>query len=82
MNIYFLTPNDEVGFVTANWQAHTRFIIRAETDENARQMAAKESGFTIWENPKIVSSIPLTHEGDAGILLADFKNGYNRLLVK
>lgn len=61
------------------------FVVRAETEKEARQFIGKEAGDEtrngspgggerpdVWTNPKFSSCVELTAEGDKGIIIRDF----------
>lgn len=82
MNIYILSPRDEQAFTAENWDIQTRYMIRAETEIRARQLAAENSGFCLWNNVDLVTCTPLTLSGEEAILLTEKKVGYNKSLSK
>ena len=54
------------------------FVVRAETEEDARQIAQSQSGDeskdkpTPWLNPKLSTCSEVTVEGESGVILKDF----------
>jgi hypothetical protein len=54
------------------------FIIRAETEEEARRFAAQQKGDegeAVWLNPALTSCSELTADGEPGVILRDFLCG-------
>ena len=82
MNLYLLRPVDESEFASGNWDVHLKFIVRAATEEQARQLAERESGFKFWNNPELISCTPLTDGEEEGILFSEKKLGFNKYLSK
>jgi hypothetical protein len=64
------------------WDAYSGFVVRAETEEDARKLANKESqkpdrGYEgpIWEDHQKTSCKQLIDEGEPGVILDDFMAG-------
>lgn len=66
-----------VDMTFGDYDAYYGFVIRAESEEIAREMASKEErdrpGF--WKNPALSICEELLPEGEGGILLDDFHAG-------
>lgn len=72
MKLWLLDRREE-----CDWDEVACFVIRAETEEQARMMANEESSDEgkIWAEPDKVKCSELLPEGDAGIVVRDFKPG-------
>lgn len=58
------------------------FVVRAETEEDARKLASEDGGDEVgesngqaWLNPKYSTCIELVADGEAGEILWDFHHG-------
>lgn len=62
----------------ANYDAAHGFVVRAESAEDAREIAAEncgDEGRDIWKDPARSTSQALLHHGERGIVLTDFNAG-------
>lgn len=53
------------------------FIVRAETEQQARELAAEQAGDegrNAWLDPDYSTCMVLTDTGEAGVILRDFKD--------
>ncbi len=61
-----------------DWAEYEGFVVRAETEEGARALAAAEAGDegpSIWHDPRRSHCDPLPVRGQCGVVLSAFKNG-------
>lgn len=82
MTLFHLCPVDEDAFRSSNMEVHLRFLINAESEERARELASRESGFTFWTNKDVTLCTPLTGDEKEGTLFSEKKTGYNKSLSK
>lgn len=86
MKLWILRPIDATVSIVINdlkvkqwtWDCAYGFVVRAETESEARTFAGKEAGdeeATPWLDPKLTSCEVLTFEGEAGVVLRDFLAG-------
>lgn len=75
MKLWLLKRTDEVG-----WDQGRAFVVRAETEAEARQLASNEAGdyrepTDKWADPSFSTCTELTSDGAPEIILEDFKAG-------
>ena len=77
MKLWLLEPVDEDPF---GYDCAHGFVIRAKTEEQARQLAhenggdeSRPRGGKPWLDPKYTSCVLLTAKGDAGVVLEDYQ---------
>jgi hypothetical protein len=59
------------------------FVVRAKTEAEAREFAHQSAAYenkeivdvSPWLDPDYSSCVPLTHKGDNGVILADYRAG-------
>lgn len=87
MKLWILKPHD--GLIYGNpyppktspwysiWDCSHGMIVRANTEEQARQIASDhhgDEGAHAWIDPKYSTCVELPAEGDPGLILLDFCN--------
>ena len=71
MKLWIIRRLDHVGY-----DEHDAFVVRAETEDEARIFASKEGYGWDWSVPTQCSTcVELTYEGVAGIVLGSFNAG-------
>lgn len=84
MKLWLLSPAENLDRENDPWyhnpyDAFHGFVIRAETEEEARSLAFvgdEERMFgNPWINPEYTTCIELLPEGEAGIVLSDYNAG-------
>jgi hypothetical protein len=83
VKLYELRPLDGLNVDDSPWlpfyEKSFGFIIRAETEKQARQIATEMSGKETrknkdaWLNPNLSSCNELLPDGEAGFIMRDFK---------
>ena len=81
MKLWLLRPNDDLPSNDDPWHPWFDkcfgFVVRAESDQEARQYAHEEAGDektdkgSPWLNPKYSTCEELTHSGDSGVIIKD-----------
>lgn len=87
MKLWLLRPLDaESGPWNPWYDKAFGFVVRADTEADARALAAKDAGdeadgedfeplpVNPWQDPALASCVELAHEGDAGVIIMDFKS--------
>lgn len=77
MKLFLLKPIDE-GDKIFWYDCNHGFVIRAESEGEAREIASKnhaDEGSEVWLNTERVSCEKITNEGEPGIVLCDFVAG-------
>lgn len=72
MNLYILYRDDW------DWDCASGFVIRAECEEEAREIAAANSGdegASVWTDWRLSKCEILQPDGEAGIIMRDFCEG-------
>ena len=80
MRLWILQPRDDLG--DANpwdpwFDKAFGFVVRAETEQDARLLAQEKSGdevreFSAWMDARFSTCLPLEQDGPPGIVLRDF----------
>lgn len=84
MKLWLLTANEELPKDDNPWEPWWDktfgFVVRAETEEDAREIAAengsdevRDSGKQSWLEPKYSTCIELTASGEQGVILEDHR---------
>lgn len=79
MKLWLLKPiGEETGPWSPWYDKAFGFVVRAETEEDARRFAQDQGGDEVrrngsaWTDPKLSTCVPLTPKGEAGVVLRDF----------
>jgi len=88
MKLWLLRPvtgDEEVGPWDPWYDKTFGFVVRAETEEEARAMAEEEGGDEnragyghrrfVWRDPALTTCEELTQAGEPGVVMKDFQNG-------
>ena len=74
MKLWILQPVNS-GDAMFRYDCAYGFVIRAESEKEAREMAAKQSGDeggSTWRDPALTTCVELKAEGEAGVMIRDF----------
>ena len=78
MRLYLLKPiNPNAPPFDPWWDKSFGFVVRAKSEQDAREYAAKErgdEGADTWRDPALTSCEVLPARGEAGVILTDFRN--------
>jgi hypothetical protein len=83
MKLWILNPTAE-GQKRITYDCYNAFIVRAKTENSARNYAASRKGYesrampkgsSFWKDPALSTCTELTNEGDAGIVIASYLAG-------
>lgn len=80
-NLYLLraiaTPSSP--FYRISYDVHSGFVVRAETEDEARDFANKEVSnereYGLWLNPVFSTCVQLNPDGEPGVILKDYYEG-------
>ena len=75
MELWLLRPIDESTCWTPWYDKAFGFVVRAETEDDARHIAASRSGdeeAAAWLDDTISSCVPPTGDGEVGVVMRDF----------
>lgn len=81
MHLWLLRPCEGLPKEESPWEPWYDkafgFVVRAETEDQARKMAAGKAGDErprAWTNPLYSTCRPLMIDGEAGVILSDFQS--------
>lgn len=81
MKLWILEPHEPRPDPWRQWDVALGFVVRAETEADARALADRSAGDENWENrhpwldPQLASCKELTPEGPPEVVICDFKAG-------
>ena len=76
MKLYKLEEKEDAPKNTiGEYDTYDSFVVRAETEERARELAYEESSMEEWKDPAITVCTPLKNEGEEEIILGSFNAG-------
>jgi hypothetical protein len=84
MRLWLLQPKEPGKGPWAGYDVAEGFVIRAETEAQARRMAQEHGGdecswwparHPTWLNEELTTCTPLAEDGEAGVILRDFSAG-------
>lgn len=77
MKLWHLTPQNDGADPWDEYDVMLSIVVRAETEERARELAAAEAGaegHEVWMEPGMTFCRELTAEGAEGTIMGDFRS--------
>lgn len=70
MKLFLLSRTDNVGY-----DEYDAFLVRAKTEEEARQLANPKGSWSSWTTPENITCEIISNRGVAGVIIASFNAG-------
>lgn len=78
MKLWLLRPIPNASRAFDKWDVMQGFVVRARSESEARVLADANHGFEgmgAWLNTDITTCVPIPREGEAEVILSDYKAG-------